>query len=585
MRKILLTLCLMAIATASWGARALSIPRTVTQPDGTQLTVIAHGDEDLSWYTTTDGILLVVENEFFMVADVDESGELVSTNILAHEKGLRKDAEKNAIALQNKQRFLEKAPELKRRNMARRIGIGTQDPPFFPHSGSPKAVVILVEFKDSTFSVPNPRKTFNDYLNGEAPFADEGFREDRNYGSVFQYFRDMSNGTFTPQFDIYGPVRLENDLKYYGERSGTTADIRFADMMKEACTMMNDSLDFSQYDADGDGIVDLVYFIYAGYSESIGAPSDCIWPKSGVNSGIGTYDGKKVRRFGLNNELNYYPDYAFKAAPYKRINGIGLFCHEFSHTLGLPDLYATKSSAQINNQCMEYWDLMDAGEYTDNGYRPTPYTPWEKEVMGWMTLEELTEPAIVTLEDQDAYKITNNENDEYLILQNIQLNGWAGEMLGHGMLVYKVDYKKSSVTASDYPNNTAGKPGLTVWPADGILINLDQVTKGNYTRTAHTQSHAGDPFPGSQNVTELLSVEMNETTIEKPIYDITEENGVITFKFLDKNLGTGINGLTLKEKKDTDNSIYTLDGQLVGRTLLHLPKGIYIQGGKKLVVK
>lgn len=582
MRKVLLTLCLIAMTTATWGARALTTPFTVVQPDGTQLTVILHGDEDFSWYTTLDDILLINENEHFLIAKVDEDGQLLSTNILAHNKELRKENERTAIALQEKSRFLEQVPAVKRKNMMRRISIGDYNPPYFPHVESPKAVVILVEFADSTFSMPNPRKTFNDYLNGEAPFTNEGFREDRNYGSVREYFNYVSDGQFTPQFDIYGPVKLPKELGYYGQDQGKNdKDININEMMNKACQLMNDSLDFSQYDANGDGYVDLVYFIYAGYSQSVGAPSYSIWPKSGL-AALNQFDGKYVRRYGLNNELNYLPDYKFSAPPYKRINGIGLFCHEFSHTLGLPDLYAKDDQAKIDNQCMEYWDLMDYGEYTDNGYRPTPYTPWEKEVMGWVELEELTEPAIITMAEQDAYKITNSENKEYLILHNIQQNGWSGKMLGHGLLVYRIDYKKSSVNLSDYPNNTAGKPSVTVVAADGLLINGDNTA---HTKLEHQQSHAGDPYPGSKNVTELLSVQMNETTIEKPLYDITEENGNITFKFLNKNLGTGIAGLILKERSNEDKRIYTMDGQLVGSTLLNLPKGIYIQAGKKLVVR
>ena len=581
MRRILLTICLVIMATSMWASRAYKHPRTVTQPDGTQLTVIAHGDEDLSWYTTTDGVLLVQEGDHFFVAQVAEDGSLLPTAILAHEKDFRQKAEANAVDHQSRELFAGNADKLKRRNLARRIGVGNATPPYFPHTGSPKSMVILIEFQDSTFSVPNPRKTFNDYLNAEGPLTNEGFREDRNYGSVRQYFKDMSNGQFTPQFDIYGPVKLPKKLSYYGNDQGNNKDVNFNAMLKDACTLMDDSLDFSQYDADNDGFVDLLYVIFAGYSQSVGGPSYTIWPKSGTTN-FGTFDGKKISRYGLNNELNYTPSYRFSAPPYKRINGIGLFCHEFSHTLGLPDMYATDNSAKIDNQCMEYWDLMDYGEYTDNGYTPTPYTPWEKEVMGWTELQELTEPAIVTLDNQEARKITNSENDEYLILHNVQTTGWASRQLGHGMLVYRIDYNHSNVNITDYPNNTAGKPGITVVAADNLLINGDNKS---YTPLEHQQSHAGDPFPGANNVTQLLSVKMNATTIRKPIYDIVEDNGIITFKFLDQNLGTGIEDLILDNTNDTKLPIYGIDGRRMETSPKSLKKGLYIQAGRKFVVK
>ena len=130
----------------------------------------------------------------------------------------------------------------------------------------------------------------------------------------------------------------------------------------------------------------MVYVIYAGYSESISGNDDnCLWPKSGTTTfyrydknGIRgdalVCDGKRFSRYGINNELNGTP--ADTENGIYQINGIGLFCHEFSHTMGLPDHYPTEYPATYaDNQSPEYWDLMDAGEYTYDGYRPTPYSP------------------------------------------------------------------------------------------------------------------------------------------------------------------------------------------------------------------
>lgn len=160
-------------------------------------------------------------------------------------------------------------------------------------------------------------------------------------------------------------------------------------MLSEACAKIDSKVDFSKYDSDGDGVVDLVYIIYAGYSESIsGNEANCLWPKSGTTNfyrydeygkkkGILMCDGKNFSRYGINNELNGKP--ADTKNGLYQINGIGLFCHEFSHTLGLPDHYPTEYPANTSdNQSPEFWDLMDAGEYTYDGYRPTPYTPWER---------------------------------------------------------------------------------------------------------------------------------------------------------------------------------------------------------------
>ena len=592
MKKLLFTLCLMLISTASWAVKAYPEPVVVTQSDGTQLTVIGYGDEDFHWYTTTDGVILAQKGNDYFVAEIDENGMMKASEQLAHNAIDRLEAEKQLIVKQKPRRtaFFNRANAQRKAAMQRRIPIGTTSPAYFPHTGEPRAMVILVEFSDTTFSCTDPVATFNDYLNGSGALTDYGLREDYNYSSVRQYFTDMSGGLFKPKFDIFGPVTLPKASGYYGKDENNKKDVNLSEMMTEACKAIDDTVDFAQYDSNGDGYVDLVYVIYAGYSQSIsGNSSDCFWPKSGTGS-FGKYDSKTVSRYGINNELNYYPTLSPKL-----INGIGLFCHEFSHTLGLPDIYPTVSAAQnVNNQALEYWDLMDNGTYTDNGYRPTPYTPWEKEVMEWAEIEELTDTAQITLTEDKYYKITSDDNDEYLILQNFQNKGWGSRVVSpsalcHGMLVYRIDYTndngvpRTSVNLGDVPNNKAGKPGVTLAPADGLIISSYLMGSNKpYTRKEYLESHAGDPYPGTSNVTQLLSVQMNRCVIEKPIYNIKEENGIITFDYLKDYTTLAIDGVS-QENVTTGTTIYDLQGRKMAGNDLN--KGIYIKNGKKFVVK
>lgn len=603
MKKLVSTLCLMLVACATWAAKAYPGPITVTQNDGTQLTVMAYGDEDYHWFTTADDVLLAHIGTDFFVARIEADGSLAATTQLAHEPALRSAAEHQLVLSQKPLRatFMAQAIQTKDARRQRRIGIGTASPSYFPHTGTPRAMVILVQYSDMSFSADDAYRSFNDYLNGKGALPNYGLREDRNFGSVCQFFSDMSNGLFQPEFDVFGPVTLSKSWNYYGANSGDSDQSgRIAELMQEACTAIDDSVDFSQYDADGDKNVDLVYVIYAGYSESMGASSDCIWPKSGTLSG-GTYDGVSVKRYGLNNELNYTPDYKFQEPPYKRINGIGLFCHEFSHTMGLPDLYPTSNEARkVDNQSMEYWDVMDGGEYTDRGYTPTPYTPWEKEVMEWITIPVLTDTAQVSLADGESYKILpeDESSDEYVILYNSQSSDWQKGIskLGHGMLVFRVDYStangtpRTSVNLGDYPNNTAGKPGFSLIPADDLLINYYRVYSSTesksddkpYSENEYLTSHAGDPYPGSTGVTKLETMQLNRTTINKPLYNIAENDGTITFDFLKDYILAGIEGITTHTS--ADDAVYDLQGRkVIGHKSLN--SGVYIRNGKKFVVK
>ena len=591
MKRVIASIAIAMCVVASWAVKADPTPTVVTQPDGTQLTIIVHGDEDCNWYTTSDGVLLYPIGNSYFVASISANGEIAPTTLLAHERSMRSDNETSIIAKQDKAAFYSAIKGRQQQYRARRISIGTAATSYFPHTGSPKALVILVEFSDTLFSVSEPSVVFDEYLNHEgSSMPDHSNYERRNHGSVRQYFNDMSNGAFTPQFDVYGPVRMEKPSAYYGE--GTDNMTRIKEMIVAACDSIDKDVDFTEYDQDGDGFVDLVYVIYAGYSQSVGGNSvDCIWPKSGTLGSVSnTFDGMKINRFGINNELNYYPGREFNNYPEitKRINGIGLFCHEFSHTLGFPDLYC---ELEVDNQELEYWDLMDGGEYVDNGYTPAPYSPWEKEVAGWTTIDEITEAKQITLADGQAVRIKSDTSDEYIILLNMQNNGWAKAMLGHGMLVYRIDYPYDSVNLFDKPNAiTSGKPAVTLLPADGLLISSYRVYDSEpsdtkpYSITEYINSHYGDPYPGTSNVTEIEKFQMNECVIKKPIYNITEnlEEGTISFEYLNKIIN-GIDNISDLHSQDAKQTVYSIDGRNLGTDFSKLAKGIYIVGGKKIL--
>lgn len=597
MKKFLLsiTFALMGIVSG-FAAKAYPGIVTVTQSDGTELNVRIYGDEHFNWLTTEDGVLLVKEGNNYYIAETTSYGTLKATNYIAHNANKRVPAEIKAIKKQDLSRFRSYA--IKKASPAKAMGTGNSGVKYFPHSGSPKALVILVEFSDTPFqSGEKAKNVFEHFLKGKAednlPDGYEAYtgsyKNDylRNKGSVADYFYDMSKGSYTPQFDVIGPYTLNHTSLYYGKGDNDNTDA----LVSDACKAADKDVDFSQYDADGDGMVDLVYIIYAGYPASMsGYPND-IWPKSGPGDGsFGTYDGKKVRRFGVHAELNFGREMNQKNG--FLLSGIGLFCHEFSHTLGLPDLYPTVDASKVDNQNPEMWDLMDGGEYTYNGgYCPTPYSPWEMDAMGWAKPVELNdEKQTVTLKsygkERIAYKI-KGENNEYLLLQNIQKGGWwtgVAHVYNTGMLVWRIDYNNEDVNLFDNPNNTIGKPKVMIVPADGYVISDYNKGEGKkYTNDDYKASLKGDPFPGTTNRTELLSVVLNNSTLEKPIYNIKEENGVITFDYLDN-----ISAIQLPSVDETDmttKQIFSLDGRYLGNDASKLTKGIYIIGKKKVVIK
>ena len=619
MRKKLLFGLLFAAMTAGAVKMKPGI-NIIKQADGTTITVRAYGDEDLSYFLASDGTLLYQEGTNFYIAGVKADGTLYSTGVLAHEPSMRTIKEISAIKAQNAKAFYNSMETQAKANKVRREPM-TPDNSLLPSLGKHKIPVILVEFSDVEFSVENPKATFDKYLNGKELFNKETDPEmGHNYASVAKYFKDMSFGKFEPEFEVYGPVNLGKPLATYG--AGYSSQENMGLLLTDACTAVDDEVDFTQYDSNDDGNIDLIYIIYAGFSQSIaGNSTDCIHPKSGYLSLAKSFDGMDVKRYGVNNELNGTPA---DQANGPIINGIGLFCHEFSHCMGLPDLYPKSGSIAeaCINQNMDYWSLMDAGEYTANGYRPTAYTAWERERLGWMEIGTLTGPSNVELKSLDeggaAFRIYNDKDEtghEYYIVENVQNNGWNKNLFGNGLMVTHVDYLSSQFSLGGCKvNNTEGHPRMHVMAADGMFVpeyflgstiedsyitflkehNADLVAKYGgqvFSIDDYKAEAAGDLFPGTSNATSLTDDSQpmkawtyNGETMGKPITDITNdtEKGIVSFKFMGGGEPVdGINEVTVN--KTTDSRVYSISGTYMGNDINSLPKGIYIRNGKKVI--
>lgn len=596
LKQLSLIVCLMLCSLTTWAAKAESIPVQVRQADGSVITVILRGDEHINWYTTLDGVLLVqgADNNYY-IGKVEKSGNLIATQQLAHEALTRSQAERNLIAKQDKEKFFayvnkiaeesENAYDNSPLTRGPIVDTGYGGVPYFPHTGSPKALVILAEFQDTTFTIQDTKKVFTNYLMNEGHFSDTRYGQNQNYKGVRGYFKDCSYGQFTPFFDVVGPIKLPRKHAIYG-----AGNDRMDLLLADACAAVDDLVDFAKYDANNDGIVDLVYIIYAGHSANYHDNKvSNIWPKSGTITISNKFDGKSIRRYGVSNELNG-SDKTSKNN--KKINGIGLFCHEFSHTLGLPDIYAYHTDAENqDDQGMEFWDLMDGGTGVRGGRVPASYLAWEREVMGWMNIDELKkDSSIENLKSIDnggkAYKIVNpNNSNEYIVLQSMQKGawnqGWGDGTYGKGLLAYRVSYPYNKVNVFDFPNNVKGKPRVIPIPADGKI--LAAANAGGSLNT-YIQQLNGDPYPynGIDKINEFTMYD--GTILKRSIYDIVENDveRQVSFKFKN-NEPTAIQSLSIVERSTSDNRIYTLDGRYVGTDASILPHGIYIQNNKKFV--
>ena len=475
-RYALSLLVLIAGMGSMWSIVATPEPIDVRLSDGSTVTLRLVGDEFCHYYTTLDG-----KQRYELLDGVwEQVPETTVTERMKVAKARRVQAE-----TLNKQAS-------------------------YPLTGSPKSLVILVNFADLKFQYPLER--FQRML------TESGYSDDGSIGSARDYFIASSDSIFSPQFDCYGPVTVSKGYAYYGTNNDSRVDVKVGDMIVEACQLVSQSgVDLAQYDTDNDGRIDNVFIYYAGHNEAEHGPANTIWPhRSAVNSEV-RINGKRIYDYACTSEL--------RGASGNSMCGISVFCHEFSHVLGIPDYY----DPNYIYYTLGAWDLMCSGGYNGNGKTPPAYTAAERWQLGWLKPVQLDEAGPYTLEPLEtsykAYLIaktphnllwSNASPNEYWLLENRQHVGWDTSpttLPATGMLIFHITY--SATAWGSYTPNTS------------LPLRYDLVEANGSKGFAA----ASDPFPGSANVTQFTPTLHSGEIVEQPLLDIAESGDDITFTF------------------------------------------------------
>ena len=500
---------------------AYPYPIKITQPDGSELTIRLHGDEFFNYKTTEDGYALVHDATGFLTyAQQDTDGNLKTTNVRANEIKKRTSTETETIKKLTPNISFTKQSLLKRAQRAL-VSTSSTRQKVYPLTGTPKSLVILVNFSDKSFVTSTPLTAYTNLLN------QTGYSTNGGTGSAKDYFRDNSMSAFSPEFDVVGPYTLPNAMAFYGGNDASGNDKEPQQMVIDACTLAsNAGIDFTQYDTDNDGIVDNIFIYYAGYNEAEGGPANSIWPHRWALADNSTkFNGKIISDYACTSEL--------KGSSGSNMCGIGTFCHEFGHVLGLPDYYATNDAT---HHTLSTWNIMDYGPYLNGGRTPPAYSAFDRFYLNWLIPVELKKAANVTLEalptSNKAYLITQNGNHnlngsnpspiEFFTLENRQQTGWDTYLPGHGMLITHIYYNSTTWNANTV-NNVATAMGVDIVEADGIARS---------ETSSIDATDSGDPFPGTSNVTSYSPVLRSGVNINKPLTAITETKGIIKFKFM-----------------------------------------------------
>jgi len=602
MRKLLIFAFVAAFTLCAHAVPALKKWRNFTQSDGTQVSLMLTGDENLHYYKTTDGLVVVQdENENYVYAKLASNG-LAPSTILAHNVEMRTAEEQSQIAALGD--VAVKGVRL----------AAAQKPHFAPTVGEPtgnfegskKGLIIMVDFSDLDFVVS--KQDIDDMVNKVGYTNSYGA-----IGSVHDYFNDMSNGVFDLTFDVVGPVKLQRKCYYYGyNQGGGDSYNRVVEFVTESILAAADSTDFTKYDWDGDGEVDQVFLLYAGYGEATGGHANTIWPHESHLMSPLTIDGMKVATYACSNELNGNSG--------ETMMGLGVVCHEFTHCLGLPDFYDTATNGEQYG--MDMWDLMSSGSYNADSWIPAGYTGYERHFCGWREYRKLDSPCKVDKLEPlnnggETYQIVNpgNEN-EYFLLENrhgkyswdkglYPVNGSAIS----GLMIYHVTYdaerwrqNKPNATGYDYQC-------MTPVHAD----NSDATTfyEGGYYYVDPSE-YQGDLFPYRAGLTDNHNFFSDESVpadalntpnsdgsylLHTDVSNIRKQSRFSFFTFMDGTQPWSSDGIQETVSAGTEGlaDVYTVDGRIVRSAVdeaaaASLPHGMYVMRyangqSRKVIIK
>ena len=503
LKRIITVFTTLTATAAAFALPAKPGIHTVAQPDGSELRIKIVGDENLHFTITEDGYLLTQEADgYYRLAGIGEDGMEVSTGLLPREAQLEgtrlADIDMKLIA--DRRNAAGKAPK---RGVKSRVGA-------YPTSGSPRIPVFLVEYSDVKFSRDFDVKEYFTKMMMEDDFDMFG-----GTGSAAQYFKDQSQGNFTPQFDIYGPVTLPETQDYYGNNYGQGWDMKAHYMVSHAAKILDPDVDFSQYDADKDGDVDFVYVFYAGQGEHNKGGENTVWPHAGNLKQVADFvflDKVWFNRYACSNEMEG-----------DMPNGLGPFVHEYSHILGLSDLYAEPEIVTDRDFTPGPYSVMDYGCYNNDSRTPPNYSAFERNELGWNKPIILDSPMNVTLRDistGDYGMINCAPYVEYYLFENRQQTGWDAALPAHGMVIWHIDRLKNSGSTL---NSNRDHQSVDLIEANGVPGFLQYAADFTFPGTTGKTEFTSETDPG-------LLTSAGEP-IDLPVTDITEtEEGLIKFK-------------------------------------------------------
>lgn len=487
---------------------------TITQSDGTVLSIIGKGNLNNSWAETTDGYTIIKNTAGIYEYATKINGELSPGGLKASNPIGRSAAEQN---------YLSSVPASLKPNfnplkssILNQVNAQLQNKTY-PTTGNIRILALLIDYPDLTSTYT--KADFDSLL-----YASNYRGGD---GSFKTFYETSSNGQLSISVDVQGWYRASNNYLYYARDSGYS---RAADLAREAVDAAElAGTNFNVYDNDNDGDVDGILAVHSGPGAEVGSMTQYIWSHRWVLNGgtIGSafYDGVTINDYMMNPETR-------GTITNPRLVGIGVFCHEFGHNLGLPDLYDT-DNANGDSEGIGNWCLMAGAAYLGGENRPGNLSAWCREENGWDTPTQLTIGntgtytlnAASTTKDE-ILRINTNLSNEYFLLENRQLTGLDSDIPGTGLAIWHIN----TIQTNGFGNGVNADEDLKG-------VDLEEADGNNDLDYEVNRGDGGDLYPGASNNSgfndftnpDAFTYAFTSTGIK--IRNITENAGVITFDF------------------------------------------------------
>lgn len=530
--QILLTAILAAAPLTMLGRPASPEIARHKNPDGTTVEFSINGNEEFSYYTDVAG-QRILELKDGAIVPAYRNGEPLYVN----------EASFNILKKELPPMIKPLPADVK--NQTRMASLDLSGRSTYPTLGNVRACVILLEYPDFPFTMEDPQGFFNRMCN------EKGYSDFRSKGSAKDYYEDVSNGKFSPTFDVYGPVKLQHEAKWYvgadmdpAERNklNNPRNARLGCAIQEALAALDDTVDFSIYDYDEDGLIDNIFFFYSGRGQADCAQYDAelapytIWPHqwdyryftSLYTNSLGLdrvfIDGKEMATYACSCELN-----SSRSCPSQPwVDGIGAFCHEYGHVLGLPDMYNTTNTP---TKTPGYYDVMDAGTYNDMSCTPPTFSAYEQWLCKWLEYTDAEDGTSYTLnpltsENRNVVRIRiprpgNRYYAEYFLVECRSKEGWDKFIPSHGMLIWRINYS----TPSLWVNNLVNGNGV----ANVELITPSKAEDSGLPGIDSPQTYI---TPSTGELTSSILRKPVDATLANITYDYELENGgIATFDY------------------------------------------------------